>query len=209
MSFSDAQQFWNKRFDRPDYLFGTAPNKFLASQKRLLRRGQIALSIADGEGRNSVWLAEQGIDVVAVELSNIAVDKARRLAAQRGVAPRFEIASILDWEWGEARFDVIAAIFFQFASPAQRSVIFRHIVAALKLGGLLILQGYTPRQVDYKTGGPPSRENMYTETLLREAFAELDIMHLHEHDDILAEGAGHDGRSAVIDMVAIRPQMHG
>jgi SAM-dependent methyltransferase len=206
MSFADAREVWNRRFDRPDYLFGTAPNRFLAAQAHRLRPGLRALSIADGEGRNAVWLAEQGLQVRAIEISPVAVDKARRLAAERGVAPEFEVTDLLAWPWPRAAFDVIAAIFFQFAAPAERLRLFDAIIAALAPGGLLILQGYTPRQIEYATGGPPFPENMYTAPLLREAFAALDILHLEEHEDMLAEGSGHLGRSALIDLVAARPR---
>lgn len=205
MSFADAREFWNARFERDDYLFGTAPNKFLAAQAARLAPGARALSIADGEGRNSVWLAQQGLHVDAVEIAPRAVDKARRLAAERGVAPEFHLASLFEWDWPRERYDVIAAIFFQFAAPPERAVIFARLVDALRAGGLLILQGYTPEQVELRTGGPPCAQNMYTEGLLREAFAALDIEHLAAHEDWLDEGAGHSGRSAVIDLLARKP----
>src|SRR2546421_6482467 len=146
---------WNKRFSAPDYIFGTAPNEFLASKASLLRPGQRALCVADGEGRNSVWLAERGLEVTAFDVSPVGVEKARRLAAERGVKVTFEIADIYGWRWPADAFDVVAAIFVQFADPAMRTFLFERIVRALKPGGLLIVQGYTPKQLDYKTGGPP------------------------------------------------------
>lgn len=202
MSFPDAQEFWNRRYAAEGYLFGTAPNAFLVSQAHLLQPGRRALSVADGEGRNSVWLAEQGLDVTAVEFSPVAVEKARRLAAERGVGPQFHVADVFSFDWGRAGFDVVAAIFIQFAAPAERAGLFTRMKAALKPGGLLILQGYTPKQVEYKTGGPPQAENMYTEALLREAFGDMDILHLREHEEEVREGSGHSGRSALIDLVA-------
>lgn len=102
MSFSDAQSVWDKRFEDDDYLFGKEPNVFLAAQAPLLRPGLTALSIADGEGRNSVWLAQQGLDVTALELSRNAVAKARRLADERGVTVRFNEADVLAWDFGLA-----------------------------------------------------------------------------------------------------------
>jgi cyclopropane fatty-acyl-phospholipid synthase-like methyltransferase len=204
MSFPDTREFWNGRYAAEGYLFGTEPNAFLVSQAHRLKPGQRALSVADGEGRNSVWLAGQGLDVTAVEISPVAVEKARRLAAQRGVCPHFEVADVLAFDWGRVRFDVAAAIFIQFAAPAERASLFARIKDALKPGGLLILQGYTPRQLDYKTGGPPHAENMYTETLLQSAFGDMEILHLAEHDDEIREGSGHCGRSALIDLVAVK-----
>ena len=90
---------WNGRFSPPEYIFGTAPNAFLASKAHLLQPGQRALCVADGEGRNSVWLAEQGLEVSAFDFSPRGVDKAQRLAAERGVRVRYEVASVYDWRW--------------------------------------------------------------------------------------------------------------
>lgn len=205
MSFPDAEKFWSERFAGDDYLFGTAPNVFLTTQKHLLRPGQRALSVADGEGRNSVWMASLGLEVTAIELSPVAVEKARKLAAARGVSPRFVVAGVFDWAWPTEAFDVVAAIFIQFAAPAERGRLFRQIVEALAPGGVLILQGYTPKQLEYRTGGPPHVENLYTEALLRESFADLQILHLREHEDVIREGKGHNGTSALIDLAACKP----
>ena len=109
------------------------------------------------------------------------------------------------WTWPAASFDVIAAIFVQFADPAMRSFMFERIVRALKPGGLLVMQGYTPKQLEYKTGGPPHAENLYTPELLRAAFASLEFMELREHERVLAEGTQHRGHSALIDLVARKP----
>lgn len=196
---------WNGRFAAPEYIFGTAPNAFLASQKEVLRPGQRALCVADGEGRNSVWLAGQGLEVTAFDISPVGVAKARRLAEEHGVRVRYDVASVYDWRWPEGAFDVVAAIFVQFADPAMRSFMFERIVRALAPGGLLILIGYTPKQHQYKTGGPKQLENLYTEPMLREAFAALDIVQLREYDAELGEGSQHCGPSALIDLVARKP----
>jgi cyclopropane fatty-acyl-phospholipid synthase-like methyltransferase len=193
---------WDERYASEDYLFGTEPNAFLVSQRDLLKPGMSCLAVADGEGRNGVWLAQQGLHVLSVEASVVALDKAKKLAQQRGVAIDFEQADLAHWQWGENRFDAVAAIFIQFAPPALREQMFAGIKRCLKPGGLLLLQGYTPRQLEYKTGGPPVAENMYTEALLRNAFGDMEIILLHEHDDHIGEGAGHSGMSALIDLVA-------
>ena len=193
---------WNARFSGDEYLFGTEPNAFLASQSRLLRQGQKALSIADGEGRNGVWLARQGLQVTSVDFSPVAVAKARRLAIRHGVELTFECADLARWEWGTSRFDVVVAIFIQFAAPALRELIFRRMREALRPGGLVLLQGYRPEQLVYKTGGPSKMENLYTARLLQEAFGDLEILHLAGYDASVAEGSGHSGMSALIDLVA-------
>jgi len=198
-------QRWNERFSAEGYLFGTAPNAFLAAQKPRLRPGMTALSVADGEGRNGIWLAQQGLKVTAFDFSPVAIAKARERARESGVDVECSVADIDDWDWDARRFDCVVAIFIQFAAPPRRARIFHGMMRALAPGGLLILQGYTPKQIEYRTGGPPHAENMYTAKLLRSSFAALDILHLAEHEDVVSEGKGHNGMSALIDLVARRP----
>lgn len=193
---------WDERYAMEEYLFGTEPNAFLVSQHHLLHPGMSCLAVADGEGRNGVWLAQQGLHVLSVEASSVALDKAQRLAKQRGAALEFELADLEHWEWGVNRFDVVAAIFIQFAPPALRERMFANIKRCLKPGGMLLLQGYTPRQLEYGTGGPSAAENLYTEPLLRSSFSDMEWLHFSEHDDEVREGKGHHGMSALIDLVA-------
>ena len=168
----------------------------------MLPPGGSALCVADGEGRNSVWLAAQGLEVTAFDFSPVAVEKARRLAAARGVQVRYEVAGVYDWAWPQAAYDVVAAIFVQFADPPMREFMFGRMAGALKPGGLLLVEGYTPKQLEYRTGGPSRLENLYTEAMLREAFKDMQILELAEYEAQLGEGAGHAGRSAVVDLVA-------
>lgn len=202
---TDAREFWNIRYDREDYLFGETPNAFLASQAARLLPGMTALAIADGEGRNGVWLAEHGLQVVTTDIAPRAVEKALALAKRRGVAIDARLADLETWDWPEGAFDVVVGVFIQFAPPAARARMFARMKAALKPGGLILLQGYRPEQIAYATGGPGQVENLYTEALLHDAFDDLDILHMESHDGEVAEGAGHAGLSALIDMVARRP----
>lgn len=207
----DHEALWSARYRDAgeDYLFGTEPNRFLARRAHLFEQGRTALSVADGEGRNSVWLAEQGLAVTAVEISPVAVEKARKLAAGRGVAVRFEIADILAPGWppaGEAEaFDWVVGIFVQFTGPEERPRQLAALKQAVRPGGRILLQGYTPKQLDYKTGGPSAVENLYTPAILRAAFADWTIEELVEYEDDIAEGLGHRGRSALIGLVARKP----
>lgn len=196
---------WNERYDREEYVFGTEPNAFLKSCSRLLKPGQTALAVADGEGRNGVWLASQGLRVVGFDASAVGLAKARRLAAREGVGVDYRLASVEDWAWERDGYDVVAAIFIQFAEPLLRALIFEGMIRTLKPGGLLLLQGYTPRQLDYGTGGPRAVENLYTRPMLEGAFASLTIERLEEHDGEIDEGPGHSGMSALIDLVARKP----
>jgi cyclopropane fatty-acyl-phospholipid synthase-like methyltransferase len=202
---SSQKPSWDQRYAGEDYLFGERPNRFLASQVAKLERGQSALALADGEGRNGVWLAEQGLDVLSVDSSAVAQEKARRLAGSRGVEMKTELADLSNWDFPKSRFDVVAAIFIQFAGPALRAALFKGIKHALKPGGLLFLEGYRPRQLEYRTGGPPIAENLYTEEMLREAFSDFEIIELHEYDAVIEEGTAHKGMSALIDLVARKP----
>jgi cyclopropane fatty-acyl-phospholipid synthase-like methyltransferase len=192
---------WNERFSSPGYHFGTAPNAFLASQAHLLAPGQTALSIADGEGRNGVFLAERGLAVRSVDFSPLALAKARALAASRGVTLTIEQADLLDWTWPVAQFDVVVAIFVQFATAEERPRMFAGIRQALRPGGLLLMQGYRPEQLAYATGGPKQVGNLYTRALLEQAFADFASLDIREHDDVIREGDAHAGMSALIDLV--------
>jgi cyclopropane fatty-acyl-phospholipid synthase-like methyltransferase len=198
------REHWERRFSTPDYLFGTEPNSFLKSQARRLKVGQTALAIADGEGRNGVWLAELGLHVHAVDISPTALAKARALAERRGVSLRTEQADLQHWPWPREAYDTILAIFIQFAGPTLREGIFAGIEQALKPGGLLLMQGYRPEQLNYRTGGPPYIDYLYTRPMLEAAFADLTELKIHEHDSVVNEGTAHLGMSALVDLVGVK-----
>lgn len=207
MAKIDQESLWSQRYRDAgeDYLFGVAPSRFLEAHRQLFNAGATALSVADGEGRNSVWLAEQGLDVTALEISPVALAKARRLARGRRVAVNFVQTDIIAGPWPDDTYDFVIGIFIQFVGPEEREIQFARMEQAVKPGGLLLLHGYTPRQLEFRTGGPSAIENLYTEALLRDAFAGFEILALRAYEDELSEGAGHKGRSAVIDLVARKP----
>ncbi len=196
---------WEARFAGPDYLFGTEPNAFLRREAARLRPGDRVLALADGEGRNGVFLAQQGLDVLSVDFSPTALAKAQSLARTRGVSLRTEQVDLEQWDWPVAAFDAVAAVFIQFAPPDLRARIFAGIRTVLKPGGLLLLEGYGPRQLEYKTGGPSTLDHLYTEALLREAFEGFEFLLLSENDRMIEEGAGHVGLSCLVDLVARKP----
>ncbi len=197
-----SNNIWDQRYNSDDYHFGTEPNAFLASQRHTLKSGMKCLAVADGEGRNGVWLAQQGLEVVSVDSSPVAIAKAKKLATERGAQVKFEEVDLLQWQWPVAEYDVVVGIFIQFVPSPQRPAMFENMKRALKSGGLLLIQGYTPRQLEYKTGGPSQADNLYTEPMLRELLSDMQITHLAEYDAHIAEGVGHHGMSALIDVVA-------
>ncbi len=196
--------FWDERFRRDGYYFGTEPAQFLKEHAGPLDPASRVLSICDGQGRNSVFLAGLGHDVVAFDISPVGVANAKRLAESTGVSVEYQVAEIEDWDWSQ-RIDAVVAIFFQFAPPALRKAIFLGLSKTIKPGGLLLLHGYAPRQIGYGTGGPPFVENLYDLPLLENAFAGWDIIVARDYDAEISEGPGHSGRSALVDFVARKP----
>ncbi len=206
MTTSDHLAFWNQRYTAAgeDYLFGVEPSRFMAMHASCFEAGSNALLVADGEGRNSVWLARQGLNVTALEIAPAALEKARRLAAIHHVTVDFQQVDVLAYDWPRQRFDFVIGVFIQFVSPEDRTRLFAGMQQALKPGGLLMLHGYTPKQLHYGTGGPSAIENLYTADRLRHDFPEeeWEWLELHEYDAVLNEGTAHRGTSALIDLVA-------
>jgi SAM-dependent methyltransferase len=152
---------WDTRYATEGYFFGKEPADFLIRHAALLPEASSILCVADGEGRNSVYLAGLGHHVTAFDPSPNAVAKARALAQSAAVEVDHRIATLQDWDWSQP-FDVLAAIFIQFLDPDARTDTFATFRDALPPGGLLLLHGYAPRQVDYGTGGPPlPREHVH------------------------------------------------
>ncbi|GAA4777700.1 class I SAM-dependent methyltransferase [Stakelama sediminis] len=203
----EGRDRWNSRFDTDEYIFGTQPNRFLTQQAHRLPAGSKVLAIADGEGRNGVWLAEQGHRVTSVDISERGQAKAARLAQERGVTLDLRIEDVVEWDYPDAAFDAVVGIFIQFTAPEGRKRMFSGMKRATRPGGLILLEGYRPKQLDYATGGPKQLENLYTEELLRHHFGDWSIEHLESYDREISEGAGHHGMSALIDLVAQRPAM--
>jgi SAM-dependent methyltransferase len=169
----DEYARWQARFATPDYAFGKEPNDFLKSCQGLLPRHGRALAVADGEGRNGVWLAEHGLDVVSLDFSPAAQSKARALAAERAVEVSFVQADVHAFDYPHAAFDLVVEIFTQFSPPAERAIKWRGMRRTLKSGGLLIIQGYTPKQLQYGTGGPKQVEKLYTRAMLEREFGDF------------------------------------
>jgi SAM-dependent methyltransferase len=203
---SSDRDFWNARFASESYVFGTRPAAFLVDNAHYILPRSRVLAPADGEGRNSVFLAEMGHRVVATDIAEEGIAKAQKLAHARGLSVDFRHLDLRGWQWPEAEFDAVVAVFIQFAPPAFRDEIFAGMKRAVRPGGVTLLHGYTPKQLEYRTGGPPVVEQLYTEELLRAAFADWELLRIETYERELDEGEGHKGRSAIIDMIARRPE---
>jgi cyclopropane fatty-acyl-phospholipid synthase-like methyltransferase len=199
-AFTNPKERWTKRFETQDYIFGQLPNDYLRSQQAHLKLGK-ALSIADGEGRNGVWLAEQGLDVDSFDFIESAVEKARHLAAAKNVAIHAVCTHWENFDWAPSAYDNIVGIFFQFVGPQERVQIFKKINEALKPGGVLILQGYSTQQLQYNTGGPGKLDHLYDAAMLMEAFPNYEVLDLKAYEADIHEGTAHKGLSALVGYV--------
>ncbi|QWE15763.1 class I SAM-dependent methyltransferase [Polynucleobacter sp. AP-Nino-20-G2] len=203
MGFADATQFWNERFDKEEFIFGREPNEYLVEQAtQFLKTGNSVLCVADGEGRNGVWLAKQGMQVTGFDVSEIALAKAKSFADEHQVAIEYTLCDTDGFDWHENSYDAVIAIFIQFADAAMRARIFESVRKSLKPGGILIVQGYTPKQLEYKTGGPSLIEHLYTEEMIRDLVNGFEILDLRSYEKELSEGARHAGMSALLGLTA-------
>lgn len=203
--YDDARRFWDQRYAAPGYIFGVEPNAFLAASATRFTPGMQVLDIACGEGRNSVWLARQGCEVTGIDISPLALAKARALASDQSARVTFEEADLHTWTWPVSACDAVVCIFIQFAAPEGRAALFARMLDALRPGGLLFLQGFTPAQLQYNSGGPKEVSHLYTAEMLRSLLADVQILHLCEHEGDLSEGSKHVGRAALVDLIARKP----
>lgn len=201
---------WDERYSAVEFVYGTEPNVWLKTQQMQLPLQGHALAVADGEGRNGVWLAQRGLEVLAVDGSAVGLAKARSLSVERGCAHLYHplVADLLSWTPDVAHFDLVVQCFLHLPPEARRQV-HAALVKALVPGGLLVLECFTPRQLAFGTGGPKDIDLLYEpEDLLRD-FAALEILHVEEVEVDLREGPFHSGTSAVVRLTARSPRTDG
>jgi SAM-dependent methyltransferase len=196
---------WEKRFAQEGYLFGTEPVPFLLKHDNYFAKGQSVLSIAEGEGRNGVHLAKKGLSVTGIEFAPSAVAKANKLAALNKVDVAFVQSDLFEWNWPQNTFDITLGLFFQFVGPVERDVLWRKMLDATCPGGLVAIHGYTPKQLQFGTGGPPHVENMYTSASFDVVFHDCDKLVREEYEAKQQSGSAHVGMSALIDFIARKP----
>ncbi|MFO0562831.1 MAG: class I SAM-dependent methyltransferase [Polyangiales bacterium] len=195
---------WNERYSEPGFAYGDAPNDFLVEcATRIQPRGRV-LSLGEGEGRNAVFLAQQGFAVTGVDNAEVGLAKARALADERGSVIETVLADLATFEMGDGQWDAIVSIWCHLP-PAIRARVHRESVRALAPGGLFILEAYTPAQLAFNSGGPRTIEMLYTADLLREELAGLEVQLARECEREVHEGRYHQGRSAVVQFVAKKP----
>jgi 2-polyprenyl-3-methyl-5-hydroxy-6-metoxy-1,4-benzoquinol methylase len=197
-------KFWDDRYDESGYAYGTTPNQFLTEQQYRLNPGMKTLVVGDGEGRNGVWLATQGLNVLSIDLSPIGLAKAQALANQHQVQIQTQCADLTTWNWVVAEYDLVVSIYVHFA-PEVRPQIHRSMLKSLKPGGLIILEAFNLEQLqyqqDYNSGGPPIKEMLYQPEMLRQDFAGGEVLELTETITELHEGQYHDGKASVVRLV--------
>lgn len=195
---------WDERYDRADFAYGTEPNAFLVGQRWRLERGMAVLAVADGEGRNGVWLAQQGMKVTSVDGSAVGLRKALGLALTRGVILRTICADLVDWDWPQGTYDAVASVFLHLP-PEHRAAVHRAMLAAVRPGGLVLMEAFAPAQLAHASGGPRDAAMLYDAALLRADFAGAEILELQETETDLDEGPLHQGKAATVRLVARRP----
>ncbi|HLP28162.1 MAG TPA: class I SAM-dependent methyltransferase [Candidatus Didemnitutus sp.] len=194
---------WNLRYSTSEYVYGTEPNDVLRELEPQLLRGSKILCLADGEGRNGVFLAERGHSVTSVDASVIGLEKAQQLALERGVEIKTVVADLAEFDLGTGQWDAIVSIFCH-VPPPLRAKIHSQVSRALRKGGVFLLEAYTPDQLQHHTGGPPFAELMMSETLLRSELTGMEFEFCEEREREIQEGALHNGISSVVQCFARR-----
>lgn len=200
---NDPRPDWDARYAEPGHAYGTEPNDFLVEVAVRIPPGRV-LCLGEGEGRNAVFLAARGFEVVAVDLSRVGLDKAAALARERGVRITTAHADLGSFPIEPAAWAGIVSLWIHMP-PEERAPLHRRCVAGLAPGGAFVLEAYTPRQLGFGTGGPQSAERLATLATLREELAGLDLEIARERDRDVREGRFHDGMGAVVQVLGRRP----
>lgn len=193
---------WDERYSAEGYAYGTAPNEFLVEKVSCIPKGNV-LSLAEGEGRNAVFLAKQGYSVTAVDASLVGLNKARKLAEENGVVVALIHADLADYDLGENKWDGIVSIFCPLPSSLRKNL-YKRVIAGLKQNGVFLLEAYTPDQLKHGTGGGNSADVMQSKESLRNELAGLTFNHLVELERNVIEGVYHTGIGAVVQAIATK-----
>lgn len=197
--------FWDQNFSAPGYKYGTAPNAFLADQAHRITPGGEVLVPGDGEGRNSVWLAQQGFKATAMDASAVGLEKARALADERRVALQAEQGDLADWAPEPGRFDAVVLVYVHLPEAIRRGA-HRRLASGLRPGGWLILECFHPGQLPHTSGGPKDPGMLYTPEMLGEDWDGLLVAEMAwDGETVLSEGPGHQGLAHVTRWIGRMP----
>lgn len=191
---------WDQRYSTEEYVYGMDANDFLRESVSQLQPGN-ALCLAEGEGRNAVWLAEQGYNVIAVDSSLVGLEKANKLAEKRGVVIQTLHQNLADFQIQPNQWDLIVSIFAHTPTELRRKI-HHQVVENLRTSGVFILEAYTPEQLKYKTGGPPTADLMMNLEALQIELQRLEFLHAEELLREVHEGQLHQGKGAVVQVIA-------
>ncbi len=192
---------WDERFSRAEPVYGDEPNAYLREQaQKRLRAGAKVLVPGDGYGRNGLWLAKQGCELTTIDVSPVGVERARNDAKGAGLSPQILLGDVNTWSWPKNEFDAIVSIYLHLP-PEQRSGIHQQMFEALRPGGIVILEAFTPGQLQFSSGGPKQVELLYNAEILRQDFAAAEVLELVELEVELHEGKMHLGKGAVVRAV--------
>jgi SAM-dependent methyltransferase len=198
----NEEAFWNSRYANPDYVYGAEPNTFLAEHADLLEGP--GLSLSEGEGRNAVFLASRGLDMLGVDISPIGLEKARKLAASRGVSIRTAVADLATYEPEPDHYGTVISISAHLPFSIRRRL-YPLIERALKPGGLVLLESYSMKQLSRDTGGPKDQDLLMTPDKIQREFPGLEPVLLREVDREVSEGTYHTGMASVLQFIGRRP----
>jgi len=191
---------WNLRYSDEEYFYGTTPNDFLRENAHLIPRGSV-LCVADGEGRNSVFLATTGRDVSSVDISDVGVAKTKKLASEKGVSVDAQVGDLADFDLGRNKWQGVISIFAHLPISLRQDL-HRRVIDSLAPGGVVLLEAYTVDQIGRGTGGPQVPELLMGAESLSQEFSSLEIIHLKELERDVVEGSGHTGLAAVVQLIA-------
>ncbi|SPL71975.1 SAM-dependent methyltransferase [Acinetobacter stercoris] len=193
---------WDERYNEDEYVYGKLPNDFLAENYEVIPKGKV-LSLAEGEGRNAVFLALQGYDVTAVDASKIGLEKAQKLAEEKGVKITTILANLEDFEIQPESWDGIVSIFCPLTEQA-RQTLHQKVIQGLKENGIFLLEAYTPEQIEFGTGGGKSADYMTSKESLEKDIQALKILKLHKIVRRVVEGKYHTGMASVVQLIAVK-----
>lgn len=198
------KNFWNARYKKSGFRFGIEPNEYLVQQCKDIPFNGKALCLADGEGRNGVWLAKQGFNVTSVDISSEGMAKAKKLADEQGVSIQFDVADIKFYPFELQEFDLVVSIFFHTPS-LLRQEIHQKVIKSLKPGGTFILESYAPAQISQRTGGPKEVELLLNLTDVLKDFSTCIVKHQFSGTRIVIEGDAHQGNAYVTQLTVKKP----